>query len=272
MSKIWFITGASRGLGRHFAAAALARGDKVAATARDVATLAPLVEKHGAAMLPLALDVTDRAAAQQKVQQAHAHFGGLDIVVNNAGYGHFGFLEEATEAEARAQLETNLFGAMWVTQAAIPLFRKQGSGHFLQISSVGGVGAFPGLGLYHASKWALEGMSEALAQELAPFGVKVTLVEPGGFGTDWAGSSSAHSQANPVYDPVRDALSKSFGKATIGDPASAARALLQVVDSKDPPLRILFGNNAVDMVPQIYAGRLQTWAAWEKVARSADGK
>jgi NAD(P)-dependent dehydrogenase (short-subunit alcohol dehydrogenase family) len=272
MSKIWFITGVSRGFGRNFAEAALERGDQVAATARDVKSLQPLVEKHGAAILPLALDVTDRAAARAAVQQAFDRFGRLDVVVNNAGYGHFGFLEEVTEAEARAQLETNLFGAMWVTQAAVPLLRKQGSGHVIQISSVGGVGAFPGLGLYHASKWALEGFSEALAKEVASFGIKVTIVEPGGFSTDWSGSSSAHSQANPAYDPVREARLKQFGKATIGDPTAAAQSLLAVVDAKEPPLRILFGNNAFDMVPAIYQERLRTWAAWEKVSRDADGK
>ena len=181
MTKIWFITGASRGFGRSWTIAALERGDKVAATARDTATLKDLVEKYGDALLPIQLDVTDRAADFAAVQQAHQHFGRLDIVVNNAGYGHFGFVEEITEAEARAQLETNLFGALWVTQAALPFLREQGSGHIIQVSSIGGISAFPLVGIYHASKWGLEGFSQALAQEVADFGIKVTLIEPGGF-------------------------------------------------------------------------------------------
>ena len=157
----------------------------VAAAARDVTTLNDLASQYGDAILPVELDVTDRAAAFAAVQQAHGHFGRLDVVVNNAGYGHFGFVEEITETEARAQLETNLFGALWVTQAAIPVLRAQGGGHIVQISSIGGVMAFPGLGIYHASKWALEGISEALAQEVGADGIKITLIEPSGYATDW---------------------------------------------------------------------------------------
>ena len=188
--KVWFITGTSRGFGREWAIAALERGDKVAATARDTATLDDLAEKYGDALLPIRLDVTDRDADFAAVKQAHDHFGRLDIVVNNAGYGHFGFIEELTEAEARAQIETNVFGALWVTQAALPFLRAQRSGHIIQVSSIGGITAFQNVGIYHASKWALEGFSQALAQEVAPFGIHVTLIEPGGFSTDWAGSSS----------------------------------------------------------------------------------
>ncbi len=191
--KTWFITGASRGFGREWAIAALERGDSVAATARDTATLDDLAEKYGDRFLPLQLDVTDRDADFAAVQQAHERFGRLDVVVNNAGYGHFGLVEELTEDEARAQLETNLFGALWVTQAALPILRAQGSGHILQVSSIGGISAFPLVGIYHASKWALEGISQALAQEVADFGIKVTLIEPGGFSTDWAGSSAKRS-------------------------------------------------------------------------------
>ena len=194
MSKIWFITGASRGFGRSWTIAALERGDKVAATARDTATLKDLVEKYGDALLPIQLDVTDRAADFAAVQLAHQHFGRLDIVVNNAGYGHFGFVEEVTEAEARAQFDTNVFGALWVTQAAIPLMREQGSGHIVQISSIGGVAAFPTVGIYNSSKWALEGFSEALAQEVAGFGIHVTLIEPGGYATDWGGAELERDQ------------------------------------------------------------------------------
>jgi NAD(P)-dependent dehydrogenase (short-subunit alcohol dehydrogenase family) len=186
--KVWFITGTSRGFGRDWAIAALERGDKVAGTARDTATLDDLVDKYGDALLPIQLDVTDREADFAAVKRAHDHFGRLDIVVNNAGYGHFGFVEELSEQDAREQIETNVFGALWITQAALPYLREQRSGHIIQVSSIGGITAFPVVGIYHASKWALEGLSQALAQEVAPFGIHVTLIEPGGFDTDWAGS------------------------------------------------------------------------------------
>ncbi|MDQ1579184.1 MAG: hypothetical protein QOE21_1871, partial [Microbacteriaceae bacterium] len=168
--KTWFITGTSRGFGREWAIAALERGDRVAATARNTDTLSDLVERFGDAVLPIELDVTDRDADFAAVAKAHDFFGRLDVIVNNAGYGQFGFLEEVSEEQARAQIDTNVFGAMWVTQAALPYLRKQGSGHIVQVSSIGGISAFPGLGLYHASKWALEGFSQSLAAEVAPFG------------------------------------------------------------------------------------------------------
>src|ERR1700749_4774055 len=191
--KVWLITGTSRGFGRAWAIAALERGDKVAATARNTATLDDLADKYGDALLPIQLDVTDREADFAAVKQAHDHFGRLHIVVNNAGYGHFGFIEELTEAEARAQIETNVFGALWVTQAALPFLRAQRSGHIIQVSSIGGITAFQNVGIYHASKWALEGFSQALAQEVAPFGIHVTLIEPAAFDTDWGGASAKHA-------------------------------------------------------------------------------
>src|SRR6202046_302675 len=201
--KTWFITGTSRGFGREWTIAALARGDRVAGTARDLGTLDDLGREDGDALLPLALDVTDRQAAFDAVRRAREHFGRLDIVVNNAGYGHFGMMEEISEQEARAQLETNLFGALWITQAALPFLRQQGSGHIVQVSSIGGISAFLNVGAYHASKWGLEGFSQALAQEVKPFGINVTLIEPGGYDTDWAGPSSKTSDQNPAYDPIR---------------------------------------------------------------------
>ena len=187
--KTWFITGTSRGFGREWAIAALERGDKVAATARDTSTLDDLVAKYGDALLPIELDVTDRAADFAAVKQAQEYLGRLDIVINNAGYGHFGMVEELSEQDVRDQLETNLFGALWVTQAALPYLREQGSGHIIQVSSIGGISAFLNVGAYHASKWGLEGFSQALAQEVKPFGINVTLIEPGGYDTDWAGPS-----------------------------------------------------------------------------------
>jgi NAD(P)-dependent dehydrogenase (short-subunit alcohol dehydrogenase family) len=270
VSKTWFITGSSRGFGRTWAQAALRRGDAVAAAARDTATLDDLSSQFGDAVLPIELDVTDRAAAFAAVQQAHAHFGRLDVVVNNAGYGHFGFIEEITEAEARAQLETNLFGALWVTQAAIPLLRAQGNGHIMQVSSVGGVMAFPGLGIYHASKWALEGLSDALAQETGPAGIKVTLIEPGGYATDWSGISAVHSEPNLVYQPFRDAVARARATVEPPGPDDTINAVLAAADAADPPLRLLLGGLAYDLTQGAYARRRQTWAEWETVSRQAD--
>jgi len=268
MSKVWLITGVSRGFGEAFARAALERGDRVAGTARRLDTVEGL-KSYGDAFLPLQLDVTDRAADFTAVHRAHAHFGRLDVVVNNAGYGHFGFFEEITEAEARAQLETNVFGAMWITQAALPILRAQGHGHIIQLSSIGGVVALPSMSIYHASKWALEGLSEALAQEVAGQGIKVTLVEPGLYGTEWAGSSAIRSAPDPVYDDLRQAMAKRMGETVYGDPKAAAQTLLEVVDSEQPPLRILFGGHAFDTVQALTARRVQSWNNWESLSRKA---
>lgn len=271
--KVWFITGTSRGFGRQWAIAALERGDKVAATARNVATLDDLAAEYGAAVLPLQLDVTDREANFAAVKQAHDHFGRLDIVVNNAGYGHFGFVEEVTEQEARDQIETNVFGALWVTQAALPYLRAQRSGHIIQVSSIGGVMAFQNLGLYHASKWALEGFSQSLAQEVAPFGVHVTLIEPGGFSTDWSGSSARRSDPLPDYREVHEEAERirSQRVAKRGDPQASARALLKVVDAENPPLRTFFGEVGLEMARAEYADRIKTWEQWQPVAIEAQG-
>ena len=272
-SKTWFITGTSRGFGREWAEAALERGDKVAATARDASSLDGLVEKYGDAVLPLALDVTDREACFATVAQAHEHFGGLDVVVNNAGYGQFGFIEELSEAEARNQIETNVFGALWVTQAALPFLREQGSGHILQVSSIGGISAFPGIGAYHASKWALEGFSQALAQEVSEFGIHVTLIEPGGFSTDWGGSSAKHAEPIQAYEPARQRMQERR-KSTpggAGDPGSSAEAVLRIVDAEEPPLRAFFGKAPLGIAEKDYESRLRTWREWQDVAELAHG-
>jgi NAD(P)-dependent dehydrogenase (short-subunit alcohol dehydrogenase family) len=270
MSKTWYITGTSRGFGRAWALAALQRGDRVAATARDVGSLAELADEFGDAILPIKLDVTDRTASQAALQDAHAHFGRLDVVVNNAGYGHFGAVEELSEAEARAQLETNFFGALWTTQAAIPLLRSQGGGHLLQVSSQGGVVAFPTVGIYHASKWALEGLTEALASEVAQFGIKTTLIEPGGYETAWGGSSASHSDPNPLYQRIHNVVSQSAGPAGKPPASATASAVLAVVDADEPPARLLLGSAAYNLVLPAYERRLQTWRDWETVTRSAD--
>ncbi|WP_037682126.1 SDR family oxidoreductase [Streptomyces griseus] len=271
MSKIWFVTGSSRGFGRQFVQAALERGDKVAATARNTDSLADLVAAHGGAVLPLKLDVTDKAAAFEAVQRAHEHFGRLDVVVNNAGHGLFGAVEELTEQQVRGQMETNFYGALWVTQATLPLLRAQGSGHIVQISTVGGVASFPNLGGYNASKWALEGLTEALAQEVAGFGIKITLVEPGGFETDWAGSSATFATQLPAYDDLRTTVAAAWSDVKSGDPAATGPALLKIVDADNPPLRVFFGTAPLHLVPHIYAERLKTWEEWAAVSAEAEG-
>ena len=274
-AKTWLITGASRGFGREFARAALGRGDNVAATARDVSALRDLRAEHPR-MLALSLDVTDADAVGDRVAEAEQHFGGLDVVVNNAGYGHFGAVEEVTDAELRDQLETNVFGAHRVVRAALPGMRERGSGHIVQVSSIGGVVAVPNVGAYHASKWALEALSESLAGEVARFGVHVTLVEPGGYDTDWAGPSSRHSDPLPAYDPMREEMAARRGASVPGDPAAAARALLEIVDAEQPPLRVLFGAlfgvPTTEIARGTYDRRLKEWAEWEDLAARASGR
>ena len=270
-SKVWFITGTSKGFGRVWAEAALARGDRVAATARNMAALTPLVERYGKQVAALTLDVTNRSAVRAAVSEAHERFGRLDVVINNAGYGLFGAIEEVSEAEARAQIETNLFGALWVTQAVLPILRAQRSGHIIQISSIGGVNAFPNIGLYHASKWGLEGFSQALAAEVAAFGLKVTLVEPSGFATDWGGASAEHATPLPVYDAARAAIGSIRSNAIPGDPEATGSAMLKVVDAADPPLRIFFGSSGLPMTRAEYARRIETWEKWNAVSVEAQG-
>jgi len=272
--KTWFVTGTSRGFGREWTIAALERGDSVAATARDVSSLHDLKEKHGDRLLPLSLDVTDRDACFAAVSTAHEHFGRLDVVVNNAGYGHFGFVEELSESDIRNQMETNFFGLLWVTQAALPLLRGQGGGHLIQVTSIGGVSAFPLVGAYHASKWAVEGLTQSLAQEVKDFGIKVTLIEPAGFATDWGGSSAVHSDPMPLYDDLRrQAEEWRAARATSGpgDPAASAAAVLEIVDAEEPPLRCLFGAAAYSIVRSDYESRLATWEEWDRVAQLAQG-
>jgi NAD(P)-dependent dehydrogenase (short-subunit alcohol dehydrogenase family) len=269
--KTWFITGAGRGLGRMWTEAALERGDKVAATARDTDSLRDLVDTFGDAILPLKLDVTDREGIFAAVARAHDDFGRLDVVVNNAGYGLFGAVEESSEEEVRAALETNLFGKIWVTQAALPYMRAQGGGHILQVSSMGGLIAMPTLGIYHASKWGLEGFSDTLSQEVAEFGVKVTIIEPGGFATDWGGSSAVHAQPHPAYDHARSAFADLVTDYPLGDPAATAEAILAVVDAEEPPLRIFFGAPLLQIVRDAYDERMGTWEKWEMVSKAAQG-
>lgn len=276
MSKIWFVTGSSRGLGHNFVEAALARGDRVAATARTTSRLDELVAAYGEAVLPLRLDVTDRAAVFETVKHAREHFGRLDVIVNNAGYAQVGAIEETTEQQLRDQLETNLFGAVWVIQAALPYLREQGAGHVIQLSSAAGLMAMPLSGPYSASKWALEALNESLSQEVADFGIKVTLIEPGGFATRSGKNpdplDNGHlAEPNPIYDRLRQHIAGFAGNQPAGDPAAAARTLLDIVDLDNPPLRVLFGQGFYPMVRNVYADRLETWAEWQHLSAQAHG-
>jgi NAD(P)-dependent dehydrogenase (short-subunit alcohol dehydrogenase family) len=269
--KVWFITGTSKGFGRVWAEAALARGDRVAATARNVETLSPLTERYGEQVAAIALDVTGKAKVDAAIAEAHRRFGRLDVVINNAGYGLFGTIEEVSEDEARAQIETNLFGALWVTQAALPIMRAQGSGHIIQVSSIGGVNAFPTIGLYHASKWGLEGFSQALAAEVAGFGIKVTIVEPGGYATDWGGTSAIRAKAIPAYDAARAKIAEFRSNNVPGDPDATGAAILKLVDAQDPPLRVFFGAGGLPMTRAEYARRIDTWEKWNTLSVEAQG-
>ncbi|MFF5079365.1 SDR family oxidoreductase [Actinoplanes sp. NPDC000266] len=269
MSKVWFITGTSRGFGRQWAEAALERGDRVAATARDIDTLRPLAARFGDRVLPIALDVTDRNAVFAVVAKAQERWGALDVVVNNAGYGLFGMVEEVDEAQARAQMEVNFFGALWVTQAVLPVMRSQRSGHIIQVSSVAGVFSLPGQGLYHASKFALEGLSGSLAMEVRDFGIAVTLLEPVGYATDWMGSSAVHSAELSEYGDFRAGMLRPSAKR--GDPAATKEAILTIVDADTPPLRVFFGAAALPLMRRDYENRIAEWERWDHVAKAAAG-
>ncbi len=268
MSKVWFITGCSRGLGKALAQAVVARGDSLVATARRLETLEDLVALAPERVRAYALDVTD----ERQVNSVLSQVGGrLDVVVNNAGYGLAGAVEEVSDAEARAQLETNLFGALNVTRAVLPVLRAQGSGHILQISSMAGFVATPGLGIYNASKYALEGFSEALALEVAPLGIRVTIVEPGPFRTDWAGHSLVTpARSLPTYNTTAHqtiATLNGYSGKQPGDPAKAAQAMIQVVESASPPLRLPLGEVALNRIRAKLTAMTQELATWEDLIR-----
>lgn len=271
-NKVWFITGASRGLGRIWAEAALSRGDKVAATARTTENIAELKERFGDAVLPLALDVTDSQQVEHVVQQAHAHFGRLDVVLNNAGYTLVGTTEEADESDVRELFDTNYFGTLRVIQAALPLLRLQGSGHILGVSSAMGIVAAPLIGFYCASKWAVEALHDSLVQEVKSFGIKVTLLEPGAFATDFGSPLSMKtSQGLEVYDELRNQVSLRLSTEERGDPNATADAILRIIDAEEPPLRFAVGAGVLPLVRGVYADRLATWETWESVSNGAQG-
>ncbi|WP_213781610.1 SDR family NAD(P)-dependent oxidoreductase [Caballeronia sp. dw_276] len=269
-SKVWFITGTSSGFGRAWTEAALKRGDKVVATARNVGGLDELVKAYGGAILVLPLDVTDREAVFGAVAHAHRHFGRLDVIVSNAGYGYMGAMEELEPEQAKASFDTNVFGTLWAIQAALPIMRAQGSGHIFTVSSIGGVIAFPTGGTYTATKFAVEAMSEALAAEVASFGIKVTVLEPGHFTTGFR-SAVQSPPAIAAYDPIRQAIRSSFQPGDFGDPAATATAIFEAVESDEPPLRLVLGSTTIPKFRAVYEARLSNWDKWEAVSNAAQG-
>src|SRR5580692_3204921 len=271
MQKTWFITGASRGFGRIWAEAALKRGDRVTATARKLADVADLAGRFGDAVLPLALDVTDSAQVQQAVHQAYAHFGRLDVLVNNAGASLFAATEEASDEQIRGLFDANYLGMVRVLRAALPLLRKQGSGHILGVSSGLGITALPLLGFYSASKWAVEALHEALAEEVKAFGIRVTLVEPGAYATDF-GKSGQIADALEPYAEFRKQFVTHLASMERGDPEATAAAILKLVDAENPPLRLGLGTSILPRARSAYAERLEAWEEWEDVSNLAMGE
>ena len=269
-TRVWFITGASSGLGYEFTKKVLESGDKVVGVARNIEKLNELKYQFEGMLLPLSLDVTDRSAVFTTVETAIKHFGRIDIVINNAGNMVLGMIEEFSEDEVRSQMETNFYGAIWICQAAMPYLRTQGSGHIIQISSIGGLITGPMSGIYSASKFALEGFSEALAQEAAHFGVKVSIVEPGGYWTNLYLKMSFTTQ-NKEYDSLREKLAQQNSTESVdSDPKLAAEAIMKMVNSENPPLRLILGSLVYDLAVENAEKRISTWKEWESVSRSAE--
>jgi len=273
MSKIVFITGASKGFGRLWAEALLERGDKVAAIARNIAALQDLKDTYGESILALKLDVNNRSEVFEVTEQVEKHFGRIDVLINNAGFGLFGTTEETTEQQAREQMETNFFGSLWVAQAVLPIMRKQKNGHIIQISSFLGLTTLPLLGLYNASKFAVEGLIETIGSETAHLGIKTTLIEPNGFATDWAGASAVQTSSDIAdYNPVRAAFAESGDNPdTWGKPEATAEPFLNLIDNQNPPQRLLFGKIAYHVVNEVYTKRLNDIQNWKEVSIAAHG-
>ena len=273
MTQVFLVTGSSRGLGRQIVEAALQAGHHVVATARKAEQLADLVEEYGDQVRAVALDVTDPVAAEAAVRAAVDAFGRLDVVVNNAGYADLAAIEDTSLEDFRAQIETNLFGVITVTKAALPQLRAQGSGHVIQVSSVGGRMASVGLGAYQSAKWAVGGFSSVLQQEVAPLGIKVTVLEPGGMRTDWAGSSMAIPTISAPYEPTVGARARTIraGLSTeAGDPAKVAQVVLDVAAMAEPPLRLLLGSDAYRYGTAAGRALLESDEAWRELSISTD--
>ena len=274
MTKVWLITGSSRGFGWELARAVLARGDRLVATARRPEQLDELVREHGGQVRAVALDVTDPVAARAAVQVAIDEFESLGVVVNSAGYANSAPIEEMADEDFRAQIETDLFGVVNVTKAALPVLHRQRSGHFLQFSSIGGrVGGTPGMGAYQTAKFAVEGFSEVLNAEVKPLGIKVTIIEPGGFRTDWGGSSMHNAPVGADYDETVGKMNR-YRESTVdrwqGDPVRAAKVILDIVDLEEPPLHLLLGAGAVEAAATSSEARAAEAAHWAELSRSVD--
>ena len=274
MPQVFFLTGSSRGLGRQIAEAALAAGHYLVATARDPASLADLADRYGSQVLPVALDVTDPEAAAAAVRAGTEAFGRIDVVVNNAGYANLAAVEDVSLDDFRAQVDANLFGVVNVTKAALPVLRAQGGGHIIQVSSVGGRLATPGLSAYQAAKWAVGGFSEVLAREVGPLGIKVTVLEPGGMRTDWAGSSMRVPPISEPYRPTVGAMAAvhdDLGSSdSLGDPAKVAQVVLKVAEMAEPPLRLILGSEAYAYATAAAKARAESDAAWHDLTVSTD--
>ncbi|GIH66050.1 SDR family NAD(P)-dependent oxidoreductase [Microbispora siamensis] len=271
MTRVWFITGASRGLGRAFAEAALRAGDRVVGAARDVEPLADLARRYPDDLARLPLDVTDRAAVFAAAERAVAAFGRLDIVVNNAGAMLLGMLEEATEEQIRAHFDVNLFGAIWVTQAVLPYLRAQGGGRILQVTTMGTGGGFPMVGLYAAGKSALDSVSEAVAMETEQFGVKLTIVQMGGYDTGLFTTGTTMTTPDPHYQELRDKLIEMWGDDAGPAPDTAAPVIMGLVDLPEPPRRLIVGAASYDIVQQALQDRVAKYRDWEHLSRKAPG-
>jgi NADP-dependent 3-hydroxy acid dehydrogenase YdfG len=258
-------------LGRIWAEAFLKRGDNVVVAVRNPDTLNELEKQYSSSLLPLKLDVTDKAAGFEAVAKAKAHFGTIDVLINNAGYGHAGAIEELEEQEIRTQFETNVYGLLWLTQAVIPIMREQKSGHIIQLSSALGVVAFPTLGIYSASKFAVEAITESLAAEVSGFGIKVSLLEPNGFNTEFATTSGVESKPLAFYDDVRAALAAGNKPEDWGVPEATAEAVLKLVDTENPPLRLILGRVGFQWIKYVYDQRIKTWEEWQDVSVAAQG-
>lgn len=273
MATVWFITGSSRGLGRSITEAVLAKGDRVAATARQPKQLDDLVSKYPGQILPLQLDVTDKKEIHAAVEQTIQHFGRIDVLVNNAGFGIIGAAEAFTDEQVRSQLETNLYGPIEISRAIIPHMRKQRSGRILQISSIGGRVGSVGLSIYQAAKFGLSGFSEVLANELAPLGIKVTSIEPGGFRTDWAGASMTYAPQVEGYENSVDNRIKLFmGGSYVpsGDPDKAAKVIIDLAAHPEPPVHLILGSDAAGILQNADAKRKVEFEKWLPVSRSTD--
>ncbi|MEU9606458.1 SDR family NAD(P)-dependent oxidoreductase [Streptomyces sp. NPDC048057] len=270
-SRIWFITGASRGLGRAFAEAALAAGDRVVAAARNVEPLEELADQHPGRLVPLALDVADRGAVFDGVERAAAAFGGLDVVVNNAGGMLYGMVEEATEEQIRAHLDVNFFGAVWVAQAVLPHLRARGGGRLLQVTSMGSGGGMATVGFYGAGKAALDSVSEALAMEAEGYGVKVTIVQMGGYNTGLFTTGTTNTDPLPEYAALRTRMEEMWGDAVAPEPATAAPAVMELVALPDPPRRLIVGSQSFDHVLEMGRAQTDAYRSWEHLSRLAPG-